>query len=82
MNIEEIKNQHKLLKEWKYDITPIDRGYSDKTLYINISDNTIKSKDVPQEMKEKFIGGKGYGLKYYGMPQNPTPNGMILKTKL
>jgi aldehyde:ferredoxin oxidoreductase len=64
MNIEEIKNSHKLLKEWNYEITPIDKGYTDKTLYINVSDNSIKSKDVPAEMKEKFIGGKGYGLRY------------------
>ncbi|MFA6270889.1 MAG: aldehyde ferredoxin oxidoreductase C-terminal domain-containing protein [Candidatus Paceibacterota bacterium] len=64
MNIEEIKNQHTLIAEWKYDITPVDKGYSDKSLYINVSDNTIRSKDVPAEMKEKFIGGKGYGLKY------------------
>jgi len=64
MNIEEIKNQHILIAEWKYDITPVNKGYSDKSLYINVSDNTIRSKDVPAEMKEKFIGGKGYGLKY------------------
>ncbi|MDP2722798.1 MAG: aldehyde ferredoxin oxidoreductase C-terminal domain-containing protein [Bacteroidales bacterium] len=64
MSIEEIKNQHTLIAEWKYDITPVDKGYSDKSLYINVSDNTIRSKDVPAEMKEKFIGGKGYGLKY------------------
>jgi len=53
-----------LIAEWKYDITPVNKGYSDKSLYINVSDNTIRSKDVPAEMKEKFIGGKGYGLKY------------------
>ena len=58
MNIEEIKKQHKLVADWKYDVTPIDKGYTDKTLYINVSDNTIKSKDVPAEMKEKFIGEK------------------------
>ncbi|OFY51300.1 MAG: aldehyde:ferredoxin oxidoreductase [Bacteroidetes bacterium GWF2_41_31] len=62
--MEEIKNQHTLIAEWKYDITPVDKGYSDKSLYINVSDHTIRSKDVPAEMKEKFIGGKGYGLKY------------------
>ena len=36
----------------------------DKTLHINLTDNQIKIKDVPLEMKEKFIGGKGYGLRY------------------
>ncbi len=64
MIFEEIKKQHKLLKEWEYEVTPLDKGYTDKSLYINFSNNTIKSKDVPPLMKEKFIGGKGYGLKY------------------
>ncbi|MCD4683128.1 MAG: hypothetical protein K8R86_07575, partial [Bacteroidales bacterium] len=60
----EMKQAHKLLKEWSYEFTPLDKGYTDKTLYVNLSDNTIKAKTVPAEMKEKFIGGKGYGLRY------------------
>ncbi len=63
MNIEEMKNKHKLLNEWAYDWTALDKGYTDKTLYINVSTNEIKEKAVPALMKEKFIGGKGYGLK-------------------
>lgn len=58
-----MKKKHKLLKEYKYDITPLDRGTTDKTLYINLSDNVIEEKAVTPLMKEKFIGGKGYGLK-------------------
>ena len=63
MNIEEIKKSHKLLSEWTYDWTALEKGYTDKTLYINVGSNEIKEKAVPAEMKEKFIGGKGYGLK-------------------
>ena len=63
MGFENFKNSHNLLKEWKYNWTPLEKGYTDKILYINISDNEIKEKDVPAEMKEKFIGGKGYGLR-------------------
>jgi aldehyde:ferredoxin oxidoreductase len=63
MNIEEMKNAHKMLKKWSYEWKPLYRGYTDKVLYINISDNEIKEKAVPAEMKEKFIGGKGYGLR-------------------
>jgi aldehyde:ferredoxin oxidoreductase len=63
MDISEIKSSHQLLREWKYNWTPLDKGYTDKVLYINVSDNTIKAKDVPPIMKEKFIGGKGYGLR-------------------
>ena len=58
-----MKKNHKHLKEWKYEWTPLDKGYTDKILYINVSDNEIKEKSVPALMKEKFIGGKGYGLK-------------------
>jgi len=63
-DIFEMKQAHNLLKEWSYEFTPLDRGYTDKTLYINLSDTTIKVKTVPPKMKEKFIGGKGYGLRY------------------
>jgi len=63
MNVAELKKSHKLLNEWKYEWTPLDKGYTDKTLYINLSDNVIKEKPVPALMKEKFIGGKGYGLR-------------------
>ncbi|RLD58186.1 MAG: aldehyde:ferredoxin oxidoreductase, partial [Bacteroidetes bacterium] len=63
-DIQKMKQAHKLLKEWSYEFTPINKGYIDKSLYVNLSDNEIKEKDVPSEMKEKFIGGKGYGLRY------------------
>ncbi|MCA1741756.1 MAG: hypothetical protein LC630_04690, partial [Bacteroidales bacterium] len=64
MDISEIKAQHKLLKKWDYKWVPLDKGYTDKTLYVNVGTAEIKEKDVPLEMKEKFIGGKGYGLRY------------------
>ncbi len=63
MNITEMKKSHKLLKKYSYTLAPIYRGYNNRTLYINISDNTIKEKPVSQLMKDKFIGGKGFGLK-------------------
>ena len=63
MDSKSIKDQHKLLKKWDYIWKPLDRGYTDKTLYINVGTTEIKEKDVPLPMKEKFIGGKGYGLR-------------------
>ncbi len=71
MNIEDIKNSHKLLKDWTYEWTALDKGYTDKTLYINVGTNEIKEKPVPALMKEKFIGGKGYGLKLLWEGTNP-----------
>jgi len=58
-----MKDQHKLLKKWDYKWTPLDKGYTDKTLYINVGTSEIEARDVPSIMKEKFIGGKGYGLR-------------------
>jgi aldehyde:ferredoxin oxidoreductase len=63
MDIAAIKAQHRLIKEWKYTWTPLDKGYTDKILYINVGTSEILEKNVPPLMKEKFIGGKGYGLR-------------------
>jgi len=63
MNFEEFASGHKLLKSWKYTWAPIDKGYNDRTLYVNVGNGDIKEKPVPPEMKEKFTGGKGYGLR-------------------
>ena len=63
MNLENMKNSHHILKEYKYTWLPIDKGYNNRSLYINVSDNSIKEKPVTQFMKDKFIGGKGFDLK-------------------
>jgi aldehyde:ferredoxin oxidoreductase len=71
MDIESIKKQHKLLHGWDYIWTPLNKGYTDKVLYINVGTTEIREKDVPLVMKEKFIGGKGYGLRLLWDATNP-----------
>lgn len=63
MNVQELKAKHKPLKEFSYPHKELFRGYTDKVLYINLDTNEVKEKAVPAAMKEKFIGGKGYGLR-------------------
>ncbi|MFA6653255.1 MAG: aldehyde ferredoxin oxidoreductase N-terminal domain-containing protein [Candidatus Delongbacteria bacterium] len=63
MNISELKSKHKPLKQMPYEPKELYRGYTDRTLYINLDTNDVKIKPVPAQMKEKFIGGKGYGLR-------------------
>jgi aldehyde:ferredoxin oxidoreductase len=63
MNIDDFRKKHKLLTEWPYQLKPIDKGYNNRTLYINVGDGTMKEKPVSQLMKDKFVGGKGFGLK-------------------
>jgi aldehyde:ferredoxin oxidoreductase len=64
MEIEAIKSKHEMLKAWPYKWTALERGYTDKVLHINLSENQITEKAVPPVVKEKFIGGRGYGLRY------------------
>ncbi|HXK82585.1 MAG TPA: aldehyde ferredoxin oxidoreductase C-terminal domain-containing protein [Bacteroidales bacterium] len=72
MNIEAIKKLHKQIAEWKYEWHPIDKGYNNRTLYVNLSNNEIKEKPVSKEMKEKFVGGKGFGLRLLWDGTKPT----------
>jgi aldehyde:ferredoxin oxidoreductase len=62
-DIAEIRNAHKVLKEFTYELKPVVQGYNGRSLYINLGTLEIKEKAVPAEMKKKFIGGKGYDLK-------------------
>ncbi len=62
-NVEELKAKHKLLNEFTYELKPVEKGYTNRTLYINVGSNEIKEKPVSEQMIEKFTGGKGFGLK-------------------
>ena len=63
MDINSLSSKHTLIKEYKYHWLPIERGYNNRSLYVNLSTNEIKEKPVSAQMKEKFIGGKGFGLR-------------------
>jgi len=51
-----------ILAEKEYEIQEVQKGYANRTLYINLSKMEITIKPVSDEMKEKFIGGKGFDL--------------------
>ncbi len=72
MDIKALREAHRLLAEYSYEPAKLDKGYTDKTLYVNIGENKISSKNVTSEIKEKFIGGKGIGLKYLWDATAPT----------
>jgi len=63
MSLENFQNTHKLLYSYKYTWAPIEKGYNNRTLYVNVGSGEIKEKPVSAHMKEKFTGGKGFGLK-------------------
>jgi aldehyde:ferredoxin oxidoreductase len=51
-----------VLADFKYRLGRIERGYNDRTLYVNLSSMEIASKPVSQAVKDKFIGGRGFDL--------------------
>jgi aldehyde:ferredoxin oxidoreductase len=51
------------LGQFSYELRPVERGYANRTLYINLTDNTFAEKPVTQQMKELFTGGRGFALK-------------------
>ena len=69
--INKIRDAHVLLNKVEYEPKQIYRGYTDKLLTIDVSDSSIKISDIPAEVKEKFVGGKGYCLRYLWDATNP-----------
>lgn len=62
-DIEKLKASHKVLAEYKYEKRPIDKGYAGRILYINLSTKEIREIPLTDDIKQKFTGGKGFGLK-------------------
>ena len=63
INLQEIKEKRNILASFGYTWKPMSKGYSDQSLYINVSDRRFEVREISPETKEKFIGGKGYGLR-------------------
>ena len=60
---EELKQSHTVLTVYNYELQPVERGYANRTLHINLSDNSVSSKPVTEQMKELFTGGRGFCLR-------------------
>ena len=59
-DIEKMRSKHKILKEFKYEIKPVEKGYNNRTLYINLSTNKIKEKPVSDEIFKVYAGLYSY----------------------
>lgn len=57
-----MNKEFKILAEFNYKLPKIEKGYTNQTLYINLTNNKIEKKPVTQKMKDIFIGGKGFDL--------------------
>ncbi len=66
------RNQLKEVAEWSYLKKPLSRGYNMRTLHIDIGSSAMSEKPVGEAMKQKFVGGKGFGLKLLWDAVKPT----------
>jgi len=62
-DIPKLREAHKVLAEHRYEKRPIDRGYAGRILYVNLTTREIREVPVTEDIKRKFTGGKGFGLK-------------------
>ncbi|MDD5263346.1 MAG: aldehyde ferredoxin oxidoreductase C-terminal domain-containing protein [Candidatus Bipolaricaulis sp.] len=53
---------YRVIAEKSYERSSAHRGYTGKTLYVNVGTGTIEERLVTQQMKDVFIGGRGFGL--------------------
>ncbi len=61
-SVSDIRKAHYILAEYTYAVPKVQHGYAGQTLYVNISSGQIESRPVTEQMKEIFVGGKGFGL--------------------
>ena len=52
-----------VLAEQRYERRPLSRGYNMRTLKVDVGSRGVEEKPVPEDMKKRFVGGKGFGLK-------------------
>jgi len=71
-DLDKIKKAHHVVAKYKYKKGQVDKGFANRTLYINLSTGEIKEKKVTDDMKKLFTGGRGFGLKLLWDSIKPT----------
>jgi aldehyde:ferredoxin oxidoreductase len=66
-----MKAAHTLLAEVSFTPSLPERGYTRRTLFVDLDTMTISEKPIPQEVIDVFTGGRGFGLYY--LWQSVTP---------
>lgn len=76
-----MKKSHRILANFPFDVKALNRGYADRALRIDLDKNEIKILPVTKQMKDLWLGGKGFDLWYmfqeinkdtkWDSPENP-----------
>lgn len=63
VDLEVLRTRHKVLARLPYEPAQVERGYTGKYLRVDVGRGAISELPVTQEMKDKFVGGKGFDLR-------------------
>lgn len=61
-HIESLRQAHKIVADVPFDVGEIRKGYADRYLRIDLSANDVRFLPVTQQMKDLWVGGKGFDL--------------------
>ncbi len=60
--INKMQKSHKILTSFPFKVKELNRGYSDRALRVDLGNNEISIIPVTQQMKDLWLGGKGFDL--------------------
>ena len=62
MDVAKMRAAHEVLAEFRFEPAELERGYAGRTLRIDIGRGEFRIDPVTQQMKDLWIGGKGFDL--------------------
>ncbi len=71
-NLEPLRAAHKILVEVPFTPSLPVRGYTRRSLFIDLNTLTVAEKPITDEMIDTFVGGRGFGLYYLWHAIKPT----------
>ncbi len=61
-NPKNLLKTHTVVATYHYQAQPVDKGYANRTLHVDLTNGSITEKPVTQQMKDIFTGGRGFAL--------------------
>ncbi len=61
-NVNNMLKEHRVLLQSAFEVLPLERGYANRVLRIDLERNEVSMQTVTEEMKKLWVGGKGFDL--------------------